>query len=284
MLERALKLTSVGNARQLGGIKLKDGRRVRENSLLRVAEINNISKEDIDTLINIYKLHCIVDFRMSNEVLKRPDPEFPGVRYVNARILDEELMRKLEEDRKREMGGFDMMEIFYSKDGLGNDDRVLKLKNIIDSGFMNNMMYVEFLEKEQGKLGYAEFFRELINCPKDKSVMFHCTQGKDRTGISSMLILSVLGADRDSILDDYILTNEFNSKLIAKEEAILDRVGITGTYKDRILSMMDRVDITYLENAIDHLEEKYGSVVNYVKEELNVTDAEIEALRDNYIE
>lgn len=57
---------------------------------------------------------------------------------------------------------------------------------------------------------YVRLFTEIAN-PKHRPAVFHCTAGKDRTGIAAAMLLQVLGVDRDTILDDYELTNSLRS-------------------------------------------------------------------------
>ena len=126
-------------------------------------------------------------------------------------------------------------------------------------------------------------FRELLTLPEGGSLLFHCTQGKDRTGLAAMLILSALGADEGTILADFMLTNTFNAQLIEGERQVLTAQGLEGDELETFMYAMDEVDPQYMINALDWMKENYGSALGYIQTELGVTDEEIEVLRDKYL-
>ena len=64
---KSIGLTGVGNARQLGGYIGADGRKVKENLLLRTAQLADASTEDLKRLKEIYHLSDVVDFRTTLE-------------------------------------------------------------------------------------------------------------------------------------------------------------------------------------------------------------------------
>ena len=103
-------------------------------------------------------------------------------------------------------------------------------------------------------------FKEMIDLPEGKALLFHCTQGKDRTGCAAMLILSALGVDEDTILKDYMLTNTYNADLISSERQMLIDQGYEGQELDRYMKAMDEVDIQYMVNALEWMKNNYGSV------------------------
>ncbi|MEY2399590.1 MAG: protein-tyrosine phosphatase [Actinomycetota bacterium] len=73
---------------------------------------------------------------------------------------------------------------------------------------------------------FARLMTELAQ-PSHRPAVFHCTAGKDRTGLAAALLLSALGVDRELVLDDYELTNVTRSELrIAELRPELDAAGI----------------------------------------------------------
>ena len=98
-----------------------------------------------------------------------------------------------------------------------------------------------------------------------------------------MLLLSALGASRETIIADYMLTNEYNAGRI---ELIRQK---TAAYRmppdklDALMFMSGAVVERYMTNAIDVLTEKYGSVEGYLRDELNIGYAELKELRDKYL-
>ena len=267
--EKMFQLTSVGNARELGGYKTNDGRSVKQGVLLRTAGLNAMSEEDKDLLTSVYHLDTIVDLRMEKEIEKAPDPQIENVRYVKIAILDGEA--SFPEELQKEYTALKMRHgSWFEEIGL-----------LIRHGFFSDQLYVVFLSSELGKRGYSQFFRELLALPEGKSILFHCTQGKDRTGCAAMLILFALGVDEETILHDYCLTNEYNAELIVKERRMLEASGVEDV--ETFLCVMDQVNPAFMKNCIDWMKKQYGSPLGYIEEALGVTKEEIAMLREKFL-
>ena len=266
-MNQSINLKSVGNARELGGYLTNDGRRVKPGVLLRTAALNKISSEDITRLTKIYNLSTVVDLRMSFEVAPKPDPAIEGVKYVNLHVIDEELFKQ-ELEKKLEIEG----------------DAIERLKLTVDSGLVSYDMYVNFLDRESGKKAYREFFRELINLSPGHSLLFHCTQGKDRTGCAAMLILSALGVSEETIMEDYMLTNTFNAELIDSQRKMLLARGMNESDIEKYMIVLDEVSPKTMNALFSWLKENYGSPVGYITGELGISEAEIETLKAKFLE
>lgn len=272
-LPQSIGLTGVGNARELGGYPAEDGRTVKHGAFLRTASLASATDEDIQRLRDDYHLSVVLDLRMNREVEAAPDPEIPGVRNLHLGIIDEEAVAAKQQSLSPE-----------DVEGLDMSNKLDQLKLAMKAGIINDQMYVEWLSSETGKAGYARMFKELINLPDGEALLFHCTQGKDRTGCAAMLILSALGVDEDTILNDYLLTNTFNADLIKSDRQMLADAGVEGEEQDEYMKAMDEVDEHYMVNALDWMKETYGSVKGYIIEELGVTEAEITQLQDRYLD
>ena len=266
-LSQSITLKSVGNARELGGYKTIDGRTVKHGVLLRTAALNTISSEDTARLKDTYHLSVIADLRMTLEAAAKPDPVIDGVKYVNMRVINEELFKR-ELEKKLAIEG----------------DAVQRLKTMIDTGIMSFDMYVNFLSEESGKKAYSEFFRELLDLPEGRSLLFHCTQGKDRTGCAAMLILSALGVSEDTIMKDFLLTNEYNAEKIAAQRKMLLSHGIDESQLEQYMMILDEVSPKTMSTLLSWLKEKYGSPVEYIVQELGVSEEDIAALQTKFLE
>ena len=264
---QSINLQSVGNARELGGYLTKDGQKIKRGVLLRTAGLNKISSEDVTRLTKIYNLSVIADFRMSFEAAAKPDPVIEGVKYVNLRVIDEELyMRELEKILSGERDPFEILKI------------------TVNSGVISDNLYIDFLSGNFGKKAYSEFFKELLNLPEGRSLLFHCTQGKDRTGCAAMLILSALGVSEDIILEDYMLTNIFNADLIENDRKMLLSRGIKEDELKKYMFVLNSVNMEMMTNALSWLKENYGSPVGYIIHELGINENEIEKLKSKFLE
>ena len=270
--KQSIKLEGVANARQLGGYVGAGGKTVKDGVLLRTAVLSNATEADVKRLTETYHLAENIDFRMDQEVEADPELEIDGVKNLNIRIIDEEALAKARESLTPED-----LEMMVS------DDPVQKIESIKKLGIVGDQMYVNFLSHDAGKQGYAQMFKELLALPEGQSLLFHCTQGKDRTGCAAMLILSALGVDEDTIMNDYLLTNEFNAELIAQERQELLDAGVKESDVDSVMIARDQVFPQIMTNALDWLKKEYGSVQGYITKELGVTEEQIEQLQDKFL-
>ena len=127
-------------------------------------------------------------------------------------------------------------------------------------------------------------FEELLAVPDGGSLLFHCTQGKDRTGCAAMLILSALGVDEETIINDFMLTNTYNAKLISSQRKELIEAGYTGDELQTLMSAKDEVNEQYMRNALDWMKKNYGSVKGYITDALGITDDQLNTLKEKYLE
>ena len=271
---RSLSLTGVGNARELGGYTAADGRTVKRGALLRTARLADATEEDVERLLSVYHLAVDVDFRGDKEVEKAPDPQMEGVEYLNIHILDDSA--GLSEEMDAEIAALEEQGVEV--------DKITMTRLAMKYGVFTDQMYVDFLSSDVGKAGYSQFFQALLTLPEDRAILFHCSQGKDRTGCGAMLILFALGVDEDTVMADFLLTNEYNASLIAEERTYLIENGIGEDELDTFMKTMDQVYPEFMENAIQWMNETYGSPLGYITRELGVTEADIQTLRDRFLE
>lgn len=265
---QALGLSGVENARQLGGYVTEDGRKVKSGMLLRSAKLAEATEDDIQKLTDEYNLGTVVDFRTTDEIKSAPDPEIEGVENKQIRILNED---DSSDNSNTTMTGM------YASDPVG------AMIEMVKNNMVGDDMYVSVVNDEFSQKGYAEFFQTLLNNTDGKAVLWHCTGGKDRAGTAAVLVLSALGVDEETILNDFELTNEFYKDKIAymaaeaakktDDEAIIEGVkSLTGVSRE------------YMEKMITSLDEEYGSVKNYIVEKLGVSEDDIETLKTMYLE
>lgn len=270
--KQSIKLEGVANARQLGGYVGAGGKTVKDGVLLRTASLGKATEADVKRLTDTYHLSKIIDFRMGQEVEADPEIQIDGVKNLNIRIIDEKALAKASESLTPE-----------EQQMRASDDPVEKLVPIKKLGIVGDQMYVNFLSHDAGKQGYAQMFKELLALPEGQSLLFHCTQGKDRTGCAAMLILSALDVDEDTIMSDYLLTNEFNAEQIAQERQELLDAGVSEDDVDDVMIARDQVFPQIMTNALDWLKKEYGSVRGYITQELGVTEEQIAQLQDKFL-
>lgn len=100
--------------------------------------------------------------------------------------------------------------------------------------------------------------RDIIDTT-DGAVLFHCTAGKDRSGWTTAVLLTVLGVDRATVTEDYLLSNQFRN-------ASPD-------------DQLNGVRQSWLDAAFDQVNRTYGDFDTYVRDGLKLTDADVAALK-----
>ena len=170
-----IHLDSIGNIRDLGDYQTSDGKTIRPNKLIRSAHLGRASREDLDYLKEKHGLSTVIDLRTYKEKEEVPDQTDTLV-YRHIPIIE----------------GFE--------DGITHEKKkTFKMPSLKET-------YVELVTKEE----YIKGFREALNLIIDQSgkegaVLWHCSEGKDRCGMVSVLVLKMLGVDEETIRSDYLL-------------------------------------------------------------------------------
>lgn len=265
--KQAVSLKSIENARELGGYMTADGRIVKDSVLLRSANLNGISDEDICLLTDTYRVQHIIDFRMAMEMTGAEDPPINGAQYHHLNVID------LSNLPAQKMPETDLKKI----------DLIQIIRMSEQFGMLEEDMYIGFLESETGKKAYEDFFRILLDSDPKRAVLWHCTSGKDRTGLAAMLLLSALGVDKETIVKDYLLTNKFNAQRIAGTRRYLKAQGYDDALIKKAVIVFDAVGERFMRNALAYLKNEYGSANGYIRDGLNISQSEIEILKEKYL-
>ena len=265
--QQSIDLCSIQNARELGGYPASDGRRVKRGVLLRTACLNRISGEDIRRLTDVFHLQHIIDFRMPMELSGAEDPAIDGAEYHHFNVIDLSTFPASQEDQP----------------DIAAPDIVSSVAMSEQIGAMDGRMYIGFLMSGTGKKAYSDFFRVLLAADPDRAVLWHCTSGKDRTGLAAMLLLSLLGVEEEVIVADYLLTNAFNAEHIASVRRSLKASGFDDAFIEKAILVLEAVREHVMRRAIAYLKQEYGSVAGYVRDGLLLSQAEIDSLKEKYL-
>ena len=183
------------NLRDLGGIPLQDGKSQTPRGLyLRSGKLSALTPEECKELCQDYHIACVIDLRTPIEAQEFPDPLPDGVEYKLISLLKDSTIGITHET------GSDPMTIIRSL-----RKQPEKLKRMIP-GFAS--MYEQIVTDEYSR-GQLDQIVALLrkNAAEGKCSLFHCTAGKDRTGIVSMALLKSYGVSDENIIRDYLRTN-----------------------------------------------------------------------------
>ncbi|MBQ7209715.1 MAG: tyrosine-protein phosphatase, partial [Paludibacteraceae bacterium] len=128
---------------------------------------------------------------------------------------------------------------------------------------------------------YAQFFREIIT-NNHGATLFHCSQGKDRTGVAAALLLAALGADRSTIVADFDTTNAVYADDVRKYSRRVRFFG-GGDKEVAVVKAFIGVNTDNFIKALDRIDAEYGSIENYLKGPIGLTDDDIKVLRTRYL-
>lgn len=251
---RHLKFSGTKNFRDLGGYPTVDGRTVRWNLLYRSDALHKLTNPDLQRL-SALQLDRVIDFRAIHEQEHEPDRLPEGVSLVPAPILD-------------------------SSTRVWHEAREEFVKNL------RSMDPVQFMIQTNVELGtrftpqFKLFLHELLSA-NGRPVLFHCAAGKDRTGFAAAILLRILGASQTTIMEDYLLTNQYF--LNGYRWNLWTARLLKGKKFAEVLKGFMIADPAYLSAAFDALQQEHGSFEAYVREGLGLTDVEIERLKHVYL-
>lgn len=245
-----LEFEKIENVRDLGGLLRIDGAKIRPGVLYRAGRLTVATDADIERL-SALGIRDIIDFRDPGEIRRSPDREVPGAVYHALPALP------------------DLSRLFKKP-----DDPTYTAKEVHDDF---RRIYTYLATSPESQEAYAEFFRILL-ASEGKPVLWHCTQGKDRTGIAAMLLMTALGYDEESIRREYMRTNEYTGRLLEKTAAMEQAPFAPDVAREVFLVFEENLRL------FTHcVELEYGSVMAFLELVLDVGPDEIERLEEYYI-
>jgi len=269
--QQFLPVKGIVNARDLGGYTLPDGRHVRDGQLIRCAQLADATKSDVAYLQGLWTVK-VVDFRLEPEKEGKMDKDIPGAKYISLPInaSGSASATASEKDQKK-----------AARRKKFNVNKVILFAAFNEQAQqIARDLYPTLLFHPDCQQQFAAFMRELVDTPNG-AVLFHCTQGKDRTGIASALILAALGADRETIVKDFDATNKVYEKDVKK---YVRRVKFMGGKEAEIATVKSFLGAN-TENfvkALDTIDAQYGSLDAYLKGPIGLSDSDIAILRERY--
>ena len=260
-LGRALDISTVPNLRDVGGYKTRDGATLARGLAYRSDTFNPMSSEQLKKLERA-GLKNDYDLRTTSEVKVKPDQMPPGVQYHLLNVMADarsaapaELEALMHQPKKANvvLGGGKIETLFEES-------------------------YREFISLPSARSSYRTLFMSLADQQKLPAV-FHCTTGKDRTGWAAAALLTLLGVPKDTVMADYMRSNEYT--LPQFQHAINGFVAAGG---DRDIPVaVFGVKPEYLEASFDEMQKRYGTIEKYFAEGLGIDAAGQKALRDLFL-
>ncbi|MBR6492603.1 MAG: tyrosine-protein phosphatase [Paludibacteraceae bacterium] len=258
------------NARDLGGMIGAGGRRVRQHRLIRSAHLHDASPADLRRLHEEYNLAKIFDFRSFGEADALPDQAVEGAEHHLLPTIDLSAERLTEQPIPQEAF-------------LDLEAHIVNYSFYPEVQKMAANMYPSLIESEFSQLQYASFLRLIVEAPEDGGILWHCFQGKDRTGWGAAFLLFALGVEREAIIEDFDLSNTAYRSLVAQLNAQIDERGGGEPEKEVILAFMGVSTPNFLR-TLDLIDRKFGGMMNYLHEQLFLAPDDIHLLRQRFLQ
>lgn len=262
MDEFILQIEHLRNARSLSYLVNKEGKRIKPNLLIRSGNLAFLEEEDCLELANKYHITKVIDFRTKKEALEKPDKAIPGAEYIFIPVILSEAYGVTRKNSDEET--FDDFIERLQGEGIEKSNNFMK-----DT-------YTSIVCHDYAMTCYRKFIDELISA--EGPVLWHCSAGKDRAGLATMMILSILDFKWEDIVNDYMLTNKFT-------QPIIDALSIKyGEDHREILECVFGVKSIYVDYIIDAIQKEHSSFADFVVDKLKIDAATKQLLKDKYLE
>ena len=263
--KRHVSLEGQSNFRDVGGYQASDGRRVKWGEVYRSGELHKLSDADVEKL-DALGIKAVANFLTEREIKSRGQDRLPeGVREVSLPM---------------EAGNLgDLAAVVNEARGTGDFSRVPVELN----------PEIHRILIDQGREYYAKLLREIAD-PSNRPMIYHCSHGVHRTGTATAILLSALGVPWETVREDYLLSNTYRKKEVDR------RVGeLRERASETLLVEPEEVDMTnikafyilqaeYIDASLDEAVKRYGSMDQYIRKGLNITNKELAKLREQLLD
>ena len=247
--QRLVPLDGAMNFRDLGGYQTTDHQTVIWNKIYRADSLSDLSTGDLKQLT---KRHVTVDcdLRSAFEQRAMPDQLTTEMKYVDCHVYAEEG----DTDQQSDVPG-----------------------EILPTDYLGSI-YQHILLNIHSQHAFGKVMRELVNLAPDEALVFHCSAGKDRTGMMAALILKTLGVDDQTIIKDYLLTNQLYDFSAARQLPSANQLG-------QMVAKMNTTkgDGPVMKGFLTTLEQGWGSIDHFLIRQLGLSAEEIDKFRQRYL-
>lgn len=258
--QRILTFTNGFNFRDLGGYQTTDGQQIGWHRLIRSAHLSDFTPDEQRKLYG-YGIRTIIDLRSSSEVATYPDQLTSLMQYIRIPVFDNDLTESnisISEARKN-----------FSADPKAGFNRMMAV-------------YRQFVTDEQAQTAFHRFIQTLCLHSAYGGILFHCSAGKDRSGLATIYLLNLLQVPESVIFTDYMLTNKASVKRV-KERL---RYAVSNHLGDNYLRSiydLSTANQYYYKQALTIIDQQYGGMQHYLHDVLQISDSMVEQLKYLYL-
>ena len=245
MKSRKIPFEGIANARDLGGLPCGDGAVVRSGCVIRCANLSRATDADIQKLQEVYRVQLILDLRTDIAMGQNPDRNVPGAVHLHMPVFDDAMIGVTHE----------------------NDRDYARRKTLMPR---LGELYKGMVTHPVSRRNFGKILTLIMENDFGKgAVIVHCSEGKDRAGLTSAFLLKALGVSQADILQDYLLTNEVNA---ARAESYYQQVlenGGTQEVAESVRSAFVAKE-EYLEGAFEAISGEFPVFDDFLTEGLQI--------------
>jgi len=245
--QRLVHMQGAINFRDVGGYKTSDGKTVKWGRIYRSASIAKLTDSDMQ-LMEDKKIHTVIDFRGRTESAAAPDRLLPDTDYT------------------------------LSPAGSDSLPDVKQMATLMKQGDFLGKMYGDDGVKYFGDR-YRPLFQKMLTVSDDEAILYHCTGGRDRTGMATALFLYLLDVPENTIEADFTASNVYLGNMMGSYAEPLAKA--TGLSVDEVKQRM-ALRPELIRTFFAAIRKKYGSIEAFMQQEMNISDKDIAALKKKY--
>jgi len=254
-----IKLNNGFNCRDLGGYQASNGLTIKRHQLIRAGYLSDLDSADQKVLYD-YGVRTVIDLRSPMEVMKYPDHLGGIARYLRISVSRQDLtestanLRNLASQLNDKKAGFQLM----------------------------MRSYRQLVVSTEAQQAYHRFFKSLLSATPG-GILFHCSSGKDRTGVLTALILMVLGISDEIVKVDYLKSNW------ASAVRINNRLNGAKLVSDNLAYLQSIFDLSivreeYFEQMLSVINNEYGGIRPYCQGQLKLSEGDLTKLKELFLE
>jgi protein-tyrosine phosphatase len=255
-----MQLEGAANVRDLGGHRTADGHQVSRGRVFRGDALSRLTAPDLATVSSL-GLRTVVDFRLPGEVLVNGEDRLPpGATGISLPVAG------------GEVGAF--------YDLISSGDYGKQRAELGQGRATEFMVRVHrgFVADQRQREGFGIALRMMADTARGLPLLFHCTSGKDRTGWMTAIVLTALGVPHQTVVEDYLLSNQIYQARYFKLGNDLAKTGMMR--EPGLLRPILELNAGYLEAAFDEVGQRFGTFSDFLSKGLGMDTQSIGQLRE----